>query len=121
MSKEPCASAQGLPHRALKTKANFKSPYGKRNPFLPVLPHGVQGVFHEKWSLNDQVLKLPAAELRGVPSLCIFTLSNGISHFRHLPPLLATPLPGQPSFPDLPLSSIYPYPDPFFLAAPNPA
>ena len=30
-----------LPHRALKTKANFKSPYGKRNPFLPVFPHGV--------------------------------------------------------------------------------
>ena len=33
-----------LPHRELKTKANFKSPYGKRNPFLPVLPHGVSRV-----------------------------------------------------------------------------
>ena len=33
-----------LPHRALKTKANFKSPYGKRNPFLPALPHGVSRV-----------------------------------------------------------------------------
>ena len=32
-----------LPHRALKTKAN-KSLYGKRNPFLPLLPHGVSRV-----------------------------------------------------------------------------
>ena len=33
-----------LPHIALKIKANFTDPYGKRNPFLPVLPHGVSRV-----------------------------------------------------------------------------